>query len=336
LPPVGAAAKGAASMSGPGQEILELQRSAGNTAVAKLIQRQPASLRNLAAHRAPLSVQRDASGQGDDVVKDLKAGPLRDWRANANLGVGEAVHGSLEQQIQAATAFNEEAWAGAILGNVIWALASFATGGAAFAISLAGIAVGAASAVPQGGTSKKTHVAEIEEKLYQQLDRVQDEVLKKAKERSDAAKANGYALTLDDVVRQTFAPGQLTDSAPAQINAEQVRAAYRKSAEELFATIAAEVDPIGDDIDVSGPDPFVKSTSRVRLIYIRDLGYAIAHRPRAGKGWEFMNFVSPAMVDAAKIKAKSSGEGPVPTVEASTVFGLPVLNVVPLPVPSPP
>ncbi|MEP6696917.1 MAG: hypothetical protein ABJA34_08560, partial [Pseudonocardiales bacterium] len=105
----------------------------------------------------------------------------------------------------------------------------------------------------------------------------------------------------------------------------------------LFAKFDSEVDPIGSEIDVSGPDSFVKETTKARLIYIREFGYAIAHRPRGlYKDWNFMNFVSPDMVNAAKMKAVSSGEGPVPTVDVNEVHALPQPTVVPLPVPAPP
>ncbi|MFI6324342.1 hypothetical protein ACIBG8_42935 [Nonomuraea sp. NPDC050556] len=43
------------------------------------------------------------------------------------------------------------AWAAALAGNLIWALACFETGGAAFIISLGGIAVGAVGTLPKNG-----------------------------------------------------------------------------------------------------------------------------------------------------------------------------------------
>ena len=140
-------------------------------------------------------------------------------------------------------------------------------------------------------------------------------------------------------MREAFASDQLNDAATPEFNPEGIRASYRKSAEELFATIAAEVDPIGTEIDISGQDPLITKTTKARLIYLSDLGYAIAHRPNRplyGE-WEFIHFVSPEMVGAAKVKATSSGEGPIPIVDPSVVGGLlPKPTIVPLPVPPPP
>ena len=248
--------------------MLCLQHAAGNAATAELIRRGPEAVRNLANHRPPAAghetlVQRDPTGGGVDVVKDIE-GRLKDWRTNANAGVGEAVHGTLEQRIKDATAFNSQALVGAVLGNVIWALASFATGGLAFAISLAGIATGTATQIPRS-PSTKTPVADIEEAMYQQLDTVQQNARDGAQQLVDKATANGLQLTLADAMRQIFAPGQLTASATPDIDPAKVRAAYRKSAEALFAQFDSEVDPIGTELDVSGPDPFVKKTTKIRL-----------------------------------------------------------------------
>ena len=81
----------------------------------------------------------------------------------------------------------------------------------------------------------------------------------------------------------------------------------------------------------------MKKTTKIRLIYIRDLGYAIASRPRGiYKDWDFVHFVSAEMVGSAKAKAVSSGQVAVPTVDAGEVHYLPKPTVVPLPVPAPP
>jgi hypothetical protein len=69
-----------------------------------------------------------------------------------------------------------------VLGNVIWATASFASGGTAFAISMAGIAVttaGAAAAVTSAPTfeSKATaYINDIDKYLHDQVDRVTQDV----------------------------------------------------------------------------------------------------------------------------------------------------------------
>ncbi len=300
--------------------------------LSHVIQRSP----DVAAPKLSQPKTSEAAGQGGNLQKEFEI-KLNEWRTHANAGVGEAVHGTLEKRISDATAFNANAWTGGILGNLIWALASFTTGWAAFIFSVSGIVVVEAAGAPQKQPAK-TPVADIEEAIQSQLDAAQAGAMAAIKSMSDRFTASGQQLTMSTAMREAFARDQLTDAATPEFNPAGIRASYRKSAEELFATIAAEVDPIGTEIDITGPDPFVKSTTKARLIYLSDLGYAIAHRPRSPRygEWEFIHLVSPEMVGAAKVKATSSGEGPIPIVDPSVVGGLPKPAIVPLPVPLPP
>ena len=110
------------------------------------------------------------------------------------------MHGTLEKRISDATAFNSNAWTGGILGNMIWALASFTTGWAAFIISVSGIAVETAAGAPKKHPAK-TPVADIEEAIQKQLDAAQAGAKAAIKSMSDRFTASGQQLTVSTAMR---------------------------------------------------------------------------------------------------------------------------------------
>jgi hypothetical protein len=124
--------------------ILGLQRAVGNHGTTQMILLG----QGIAPHQ---TVQRDPTMQRPDVVASDAVPGLGDMGQTAMTWI-EQVWGALNQGL-ADFEHNSQvtdwaAFAGSVLGNLIWAAAAFSTGGGAFLISIGGIGVATAATVP--------------------------------------------------------------------------------------------------------------------------------------------------------------------------------------------
>lgn len=96
----------------------------------------------------------DKGGQADstNLEQDMR-NVLQDWHAAAHAGINQFVAAELSKRIDKLESGSARSFLFALVGNVVWAAACFTTGGAAFAISLTGIAIGAVPAVPSESES---------------------------------------------------------------------------------------------------------------------------------------------------------------------------------------
>jgi hypothetical protein len=94
---------------------------------------------------------------------------LQDWRAAAHMGVAQFVTNELSKRIDKLESGSVGGFLMALLGNVVWAAAAFTTGGAAFGISIAGIAIGAVPAVPEKSKSFIPEVSDLMEDYFDKL-----------------------------------------------------------------------------------------------------------------------------------------------------------------------
>jgi hypothetical protein len=109
-----------------------------------------------------------------DLEQDMR-NLLQDWKSAATDGVNQFVGSELSKRLDDLESGSGRTFAMALLGNTIWAAAAFTTGGAAFAISMAGIGVASAPTVPMQG---KSAVPQIQKAMmdhiyavHEQLDR---------------------------------------------------------------------------------------------------------------------------------------------------------------------
>ena len=98
---------------------------------------------------------------------------LQDWRAAAHAGVAQFVTNELSKRIDKLESGSAGGFLITLLGNVVWAAAAFTTGGAAFGISLVGIAIGAAPAVPE---KSKSFIPEVSDLMENYFDRIFDQM----------------------------------------------------------------------------------------------------------------------------------------------------------------
>jgi hypothetical protein len=139
--------------------LQRLQRMAGNAATAELVEgakitrrapRTTPALRQAEAHlqRAPaVAAPAVQDEQKLSALRTIALSAIDVYQTAAADGVGQAV-----------AIVGNPGWRPfglALAGNLIWAAACFTTGGAAFAISVAGIGVGAIGSIPAGAPEFK-------------------------------------------------------------------------------------------------------------------------------------------------------------------------------------
>ena len=161
--------------------IAELQRSAGNSAVRRLldVQRQPVT--DPLRAPAPVTDLTPRSGQ-------VALGSLSGYRDAAQRyvdGYWDAARGGIDDFKDAiSTDFDWDLFAAQVLGNVVWAGACFASGGTGFVVSLTGIALttaGAAAAVvsaPTFDTKAKREIDDVWNYLNDQVNGVTESRLR--------------------------------------------------------------------------------------------------------------------------------------------------------------
>lgn len=98
---------------------------------------------------------------------------VQDWRAAAHAGVVQFVTNELSKRIDKLESGNAGGFLMALLGNVVWAAAAFTTGGAAFGISIVGIAIGAVPAVPE---KSKSFIPEVSDLMENYFDKIFDQM----------------------------------------------------------------------------------------------------------------------------------------------------------------
>ena len=86
-----------------------------------------------------------------DQVRPLLENRLEAWKRSADEGLQNFVDRELVHKLY--DDFNAKGFLVSLGGNIIWAAACFTTGGAAFAISLTGIAVATAGSYPEHDSS---------------------------------------------------------------------------------------------------------------------------------------------------------------------------------------
>lgn len=191
--------------------IATLQRQAGNAAVS----------RALALQRDPLSDPLRPPGGGGPVPPTARVpmGDVSNYRTAAENYITTyrvaALAGmeDFKNAVAPETDFDWGLFGVQVLGNVIWATASFASGGTAFVISIGGIAVstaGAAAAVTTAPTfeSKATaYINDVDTYLHGQIDRVtQDVHTQGTRENWDDNRARS------EILRRMYQPTYITQT----------------------------------------------------------------------------------------------------------------------------
>lgn len=100
-----------------------------------------------------------------DLEQDMRD-ILQDWKGAAADGVQQFATAALSDRIDDLESGSATALFAALLGNTVWAAAAFTTGGAAFAISMVGVATAALPTVPHKG---KSFIPDIQKAMVRQI-----------------------------------------------------------------------------------------------------------------------------------------------------------------------
>jgi hypothetical protein len=112
------------------------------------------------------SVDKGGAAEITNLEQDMR-NIVQDWRSAAHIGISQFVTNELSKRIDKLESGSTKNFLFALLGNVVWAAACFTTGGAAFAISLTGIAIGAVPAIPE---KSKSFIPDIQKMMENYID----------------------------------------------------------------------------------------------------------------------------------------------------------------------
>ena len=280
----------------PAAAVLELQRTAGNRAVA----------RQLGAH-----IQRRGSDPTLDVIDPRKESPttsggvatadnlrtlveirLEAWKRAAEAGVQLFADDELLNAINESKSFNADNFFTALIGNITWAAACFWTGGTAFAISLAGIAVGAAPGLP--APAQPNPLMTIKRRMLDALDHVHHQLVEQVpikvafvlREHPGIVTNDALEMVLHAGIRPAFLLHNGQNDRDTDINEDAVRGEYQKRAAVTLQQYKSQVAPIGTG-----------TFSSLFLCRIKPGGLAIVEPTQHGT--VFRHWVDAAMAQAA-------------------------------------
>jgi hypothetical protein len=173
-----------------------------------------------------------------DLEQDMR-NILQDWKSAATDGVNQFVSSELSKRLDDLESGSGRTFAMALLGNTIWAAAAFTTGGAAFAISMTGIAVASAPTIPSTG---KSAVPQIQKAMMDHIYSVHEQLEKKLRGAAQAMYdefprfARFRAMGL--FVSKSFKSGLYKEDSGAKsmpvINMAAVRDLYAQKAKVAF------------------------------------------------------------------------------------------------------
>jgi hypothetical protein len=313
-------------------ELLALQRSAGNDAVARLIVQRGGAVKAPARpHGTPPPSQ---VGQGPNPsptslpastgnLRPLLEGRLEAWKRAAETGVENFADAELLRQIEESKSFDPEAFLTALVGNVIWAAACFTPVGmaaTAFAISLGGIAIAAIPSMPKSRAASP--LMQIKTGMQGQLDQVHRGGLQQVASLTDKIVASKPGIDVEEALEifmlSNF-PKQFLERGSSDrltnLAEEPVRSKYEIEATKTLRQYVSEVAPIGSTAYLG------MFESDWQLIRIEGVGLAIA-APMSDH-WFFRAYVESEMKEQALKHAKAAGQGPPPLVAIDDISRLP-------------
>jgi hypothetical protein len=330
--------------------ILKLQSIIGNQAVQRLLSQQ---------HEAVAQRDQQAAGSVDtpmyeigpqatvDNLRPLVEIRLETWKRAAERGIQLFTNAELKNLIDN-PGFDVAGFMTSLIGNIIWAAACFATGGTAFAISLAGIAVGAVGALPKNKPSDNS-LSTVENAMQQYIDTIHRHLLSQVNPSCEGVieQYPGVALNLalNKIMANSFQDRFRTDieNPPwkTEINEEAVRRHFQIFASNRLKDYKAEVNPIVTQ-EGGYEDHFSGTKAMIGVARVKDLlSYAVVKMTSIPSlthnlsSWQFVHWIGRSMQDAAleagKEKWKAAGGWYDPTgsgkwVEWTERMPIPVLE----------
>jgi hypothetical protein len=145
-----------------------------------------------------------------DLEQDMR-NILQDWHNAGRAGIGQFVANALSKRIDDLESGSTKNFIFAVVGNIVWAAACFTTGGAAFAISLAGIAIGSVPAAPE---KTKSFIPDIQKLMENFIDGLVDPMDKGLRNKAKVLLAAYPGITrfhaMDEFVAASFLPAFFT------------------------------------------------------------------------------------------------------------------------------
>lgn len=282
------------------REILELQRSAGNRAVTQLIGQPATTLQRAPGPRVtprtiPTTeeIDRRAKPIGramDDVISS--------WKEESRWGVQNFVNAELEGKIDEvrSSGLSAGSFLMSLTGNILWAAACFTTGGAAFGISLLGIAIAAAGSPP--GDKKladKGAISAMAEQVQGYLDtfesglkedaakKVHDLVLFNQELDQVALLERFLTSSFDSGVLKRGPEGRLTRLDPGAVRARQKQALTTRW-QHFKETVPLAGKMAGSEYTVDGRSDTSPRGGRLRLVLVQP-GTPTRANPRPEPRW---------------------------------------------------
>lgn len=233
-----------------------------------------------------------------DNLRPLVEIRIENWRRAAGEGKQAFVNSDLSSLI-ADQSLDTTAFLSALIGNVVWAAACFTTGGAAFAISLAGIGIGAAGA---GGTIKPrdTSLESVDKEMNGYLNAVRDHLLgqvtpscsKVVEENPDFGVNQALGMIMNASLKSGFLAALENPPWMSEINDGAVSASIQQTASDRLSHFRSEINPIFMHTGLADENP--------EIIIVEGVGLALGHRKQRNQGnWSIDTWVSPQMHDTA-------------------------------------
>jgi hypothetical protein len=250
---------------------------------------------------------------------------LSDWQVMALQGINQFVHAALNNRINEMKAANWMSFITALAGNIVWALAAFETGGAAFAISMAGIDLGTAGNIPAPEDSSKAIIA-IENTMnaiiiaiFTKLNGQRQTLAKDIVDKNPSITLN---RALVEFLQHNFKPGEYGDNIEKDnnnkdtypnlptINQDHILAKYTQEATELFDNYINQVQPIGEERHGTFEGTpyhktacWISGTSKKTASKVKAL--ALVTILAGGIRYRFETWIAPNFKDMAIEKAKA-------------------------------
>jgi hypothetical protein len=296
-------------------QLLRLQRSIGNRALARTLGVQ----RQAATDLRPASAA--ACGSGVDSLKGQLERRLDEWKREAEVGVENFADAELVRAIKRATSFNPVSFLGALIGNVIWAAACFTPAAEAapvFALSLAGITIGAGTALPSPAEMAEGPLMIVKKGMLRMLDQAYRALKRQVPEKAARVLADNPRITTEDalekVLRASFGTRFLLRDDVTQratdLDDEAIRTVYQEQAAGLLDEYTSQVEPIGRSFSII-------------LCRIEPGGLAVVET-HLDDDADFLYWVEPEMAASAVAQSKAAGQEHVPTLAITDVRGVPL------------
>jgi hypothetical protein len=286
-------------------EMLRLQRAAGNTAVARLIRRSSAPV--VLQRRPPTTVRtiptRAEIDERAAPIKRMMKEVVKSWKEESRWGVQNFVNAELEAKIDdvRSSGLTASSFLLSLAGNLIWAAACFTTGGAAFGISVLGIGIAASGSLPgDKKLSDRGAIAAMAKEVQNYLDQCETGLKAAIDQRAHELvlfnQDLGQSELLELFIKNSFRPEVLAagpDGRLTELNPSAVREAQQQELAKRWKhfkeTVPLAAKQAGSEYTVDGRSDTSPKGGRLRLILVQgglDPATKQQQPPRWGLGLE--------------------------------------------------